>query len=193
LQLTADIPDSHPFACDVTQPEAVGKAFSRIRQELGPINTAVYNLSRLIPGDALSVSLEDFDLAWRLNVTGALLVAREVLPGMLQRNSGNIVFIGATASRRGGSNSAAFSAAKAGQRALAESLARAYGPQGVHVSHVIVDGVVDQKRNRDRLAKRSPNRFCDPNAVADAVANLVAQKPAGWTFEQEVRAFNGEW
>ena len=117
---------------------------------------------------------------------GAFLMAREVLPSMLERKCGTILFIGATASRRG-AGAAAFASAKGAQRLLAESMARAYGPKGVHVALMVIDAVVDEPLMRQRLPGRPDEFFCRPDDIAATAISLTRQSPSAWTFELEVR------
>lgn len=191
--LATTIPGAAGFACDITDEAMVAETFARIEATLGRVTTVVYSIGRFVPGDALAVSVEAFETALQVNVLGALFVSRAILPGMIAAGSGSLLFIGATASRRGGANAAAFAAAKAGQRALAESLARAYGPKGIHVCHLVVDAVVDQPRNRTWLPDRPAEAFCDPERIADAALHLVGQGPGGWTFEAEIRPAGENW
>jgi NAD(P)-dependent dehydrogenase (short-subunit alcohol dehydrogenase family) len=107
--------------------------------------------------------------------------------------SGNIIFIGATASRRGGAKTAAFASAKAAQRSLAESLARSLGPSGIHVSLIIIDGIVDEPSIRTKLADKLDSFFVKPDDIADTAVMLTRQKPSAWTFELEARPFGETW
>ena len=112
---------------------------------------------------------------------------------MKQNKRGNIIFIGATASRRGNVLTAAFAPAKAAQKSLAESIARHLGPAGVHVALVIIDGVVDTAATRKMFPGKPDEFFMQPNDIADAVLHLANQKPSAWTFEIEVRPFGEKW
>ena len=102
-------------------------------------------------------------------------------------------FIGATASRRGGAKTAAFASAKAAQRSLAELLARTYGPFGIHVSIVIVDGVVGEPRARKQLADKPDDFFVKPEDIADTLILLTRQRRSAWSFELEARPFGETW
>jgi NAD(P)-dependent dehydrogenase (short-subunit alcohol dehydrogenase family) len=121
---------------------------------------------------------------------------------MLPRGRGSIFFTGATASLRGGSGFAAFAAAKAGLRAVAEAAARELGPKGLHVGHLIIDAGVDTAWVRERirthegdaaLATLDPSRLMRPEAVADAYWQLHQQPRDAWTFELHIRPFAERW
>ena len=131
--------------------------------------------------------------AWRINTFGAFVAARCVLPAMKARGAGQIVFTGATASRRGGAKAVAFASAKAAQRSLAESLARAFGPAGVHVSLIVVDEVVNEPLMRARFAGKPDSFFVEPGDIADTAVMLTRQRPSAWTFELEARPFGERW
>lgn len=138
-------------ACDVGDPATVERIFASIESDLGSVDVLIYNAGKGVWGSAEEVTLEDFEMAWRTNTFGAFAAARCVIPAMKRRTAGNIIFIGATASRRGGAKTAAFASAKAAQRSLAKSLARSLGPSGIHVSLIIIDGIVDEASVRARL------------------------------------------
>ncbi len=192
-QLAAELPSVHGFTCDVADAASVDATFERIAAELGTVDTLVYNAGKGVWGSAEEVAPRDFEAAWRVNALGAFLVARAVLPAMKARAHGNIIVIGATASRRGAARAAAFASAKAAQRALAESLARAYGPAGVHVALIIVDGIVDEPLMRTRFADKPDGFFVKPDDIADTAVMLTRQKPSAWSFEVEARPYGETW
>lgn len=192
-ELAAELPDTHPYQCDVADAAAVERTFAGIARDLGPVDALIYNAGKGVWGSAEDVSPEAFEAAWRTNTFGAFAAARSVLPSMKARGSGQIVFIGATASRRGGARTAAFASAKAAQRSLAESLARACGPLGIHVALVVVDGIVDEPLMRAKLADRAEDFFIKPDDIADTVMALTQQNKSAWTFELEVRPFGETW
>ena len=103
------------------------------------------------------------------------------------------MFIGATASRRGNVGTAAFAPAKAAQRSLAESMARALWPAGVHVSLIVVDGVVDLPSTRKNMPDKPTSFFMAPDDIADVVRSVTVQKPSAWSFEVEARPFAEKW
>ncbi|HEX5863338.1 MAG TPA: SDR family NAD(P)-dependent oxidoreductase [Casimicrobiaceae bacterium] len=150
----SEIASTRGYPCDVGDAASVERAFTAIRSELGEVDTLLYNAGSGVFADVEAITPDQFEQAWRVNAYGALLCAREVIPGMKARRSGNIIFIGATASRRGGIRSAAFAPAKAAQRSLAESMARKLWPEGVHVALIIINGIVDLPRTRKAMPGR---------------------------------------
>ena len=191
--IAASMPNTSAFYCDIVDNKSLDAAFAAIHTSLGFVDTLIFNAGSIVRGDALTVSVADFEAAWRLNTLGTLMAARQVLPSMLATGKGTIIVMGATASRRGGSGVAAFAAAKAGQRALAESLARAYGPRGVHVAHLVIDAVLDGPGARKRLPNKPDDFFCASADVAETAFAIAGQRRSAWTFELEVRPFAEAW
>lgn len=191
--LASEIPDARGYACDVGDAGSVSAAFTNIRGDLGEVDVLLYNAGSGVFADVETITPEQFEASWRVNAFGALLCAKEAIPHMVERGKGDIVFIGATASRRGGANTAAFAPAKAAQRSLAESMARKLWPKGVHVALVIVDGVVETPASRERMPDRPVEAFVSPVSLAETVYGLTIQDRRGWSFELEVRPFLEPW
>jgi NAD(P)-dependent dehydrogenase (short-subunit alcohol dehydrogenase family) len=139
------------------------------------------------------VSAKDFEQSWRVNTLGAFLASKHVIGPMKKAGHGCIVFIGATASRRGNVKTAAFAPAKAAQRSLAESMARHLWPAGIHVAVVILDGVVDLPRTRKMMPDKPDSFFVKPDDLAESVLRVTQQKRSAWSFEVEARPFGENW
>lgn len=191
--LEREIEGARGFECDVASAESVTRAFSRIEAELGPVDALLYNAGSGVFADVETITAEQFEQSWRVNAYGAFLCARQVIPDMKAGKSGSIVFIGATASRRGGPRTAAFAPAKAAQRSLAESMARSLWPAGIHVSLIIVDGAVDLPRIRQMMPDKPDSFFVKPSGVAETAYRLTCQDPSAWSFEVEARPFAESW
>lgn len=192
-QLAAELPDARAYACNAGDPDAVRATFAEIRQHLGDVEVLVLNAGSGTWGTIEEVSAQDLENAWRVNVLGAFVAIREVIPAMKQCGRGGIIFIGATASRRGAARAAAFAQAKAAQRSLAESTARRLWPSGIHVAIVIIDGVVDLEATRQRLPDKPDSFFVKPEDVAATVHWLTQQSRSAWSFEVEARPFGETW
>jgi NAD(P)-dependent dehydrogenase (short-subunit alcohol dehydrogenase family) len=192
-ELAKALPDSRPYACDVADARAVAATFGMIRSELGDPATLVYNAGSGVWGDVESIGLEDFETAWRVNAYGALAASREVIPAMKAAGRGNIIFIGATASKRGAPRTAAFAPAKAAQRSLAESMARSLWPQGIHVALIVIDAVVDLPRTRKSMPDQPDEFFLKPDDMAKSAVWLARQPSSAWTFEIDMRPFGEHW
>lgn len=178
---------AHGFDCDVREPESVAAAFAQVRAALGDPEVLVYNAGLFAVGGLLELSSVDFENAWRVNCFGGFLTAREVAPAMLGRSRGTLLFTGATAGLRGGAGFAGLAVGKFGLRALAQSLAREFGPKGIHVAHVVIDGRIDSPAARQRSPERSADSFLEPAAIADAYWRLHTQPRSAWTQEQDLR------
>jgi NAD(P)-dependent dehydrogenase (short-subunit alcohol dehydrogenase family) len=192
-KMASEIPGSRAYAYDASDPESPASAFARVRQDLGPITTLVYNAGSAVFGDVDSLDFDAFRTAWEINTGGLFLAVKDVLPDMREAEGGNIVVIGATASVKGGAAFAAFASAKAGQRSLAQSLARKLGPEKIHVSYVIVDGVIDIPRTRKMLPDRPDDFFLKPDEIANSIFALSQQDASAWTFELDLRPFAEKW
>lgn len=191
--LAQELGDARAYSCDLAEPEDIAKAFASIGSELGEPAVLVYNAGGGARGDAGSVSLDAFEQAWRVNALGALAASQQVIPAMKHAGKGAIIFIGATASLRGGAQTAAFAPAKAAQRSLAESMARSLWPQGIHVGLIVIDAVVDLPRTRERMPDKPDDFFIKPGDIAAAAVSLSKQPRSAWTFEAIVRPFGEKW
>jgi len=163
----------------------------------GKIAAVIYNAGNnaIIPFENLSAQqFEDF---WRINCFGAFLTAQRVMPILREQGQGSMIFTGASGSLRGKANFAHFAASKAALRNLAQSLAREYGPQGVHVAHMIIDGIIDGSTARDvfpeYLESLGKDGALSPKAIADAYWFVHAQPRTAWTHELDLRPFRENW
>jgi NAD(P)-dependent dehydrogenase (short-subunit alcohol dehydrogenase family) len=191
--LESEINGTRGYTCDVGSAGSVAHAFAAIGTDLGPVDVLLYNAGSGVFGDVESITPEQFEASWRVNAYGALLCAREVIPGMKAAARGSIIFTGATASRRGVPRTAAFAPAKAAQRSLAESMARSLWPLGIHVALIVVDGMVDLARTRQAMPDKPDRDFIKPSAVAEIAYQLTCQDRSAWSFELEARPFAERW
>jgi NAD(P)-dependent dehydrogenase (short-subunit alcohol dehydrogenase family) len=173
--------------CDLASPEQIAAAFARVRTELGPTDLLVNHASGgggPRGGSLFALEPGDFEQAWRVGVYAALLCSREAAADMLSpgRNGGTILFTGATSSVRGAA--IAFSSAKFASRGLAQSLAHELWPRGIHVAHIIVDGVIADPADGP-AATDEP--LLDPQAMAMAYWQLACQERSAWTLELDLR------
>jgi NAD(P)-dependent dehydrogenase (short-subunit alcohol dehydrogenase family) len=167
-----ELADTRGFECDVGDHGSVESAFALIRSQLGEVDVLLYNAGSEVFGDIETITPDQFEQSWRVNAYGSLLCARQVIPGMKAKRAGAIIFIRATASRRGNVQAAAFAPAKAAQRSLAESMARKLWPEGVHVALIVIDGVVDLPGARAVMPDKPDDVFVDPAGVAEIAFQL---------------------
>lgn len=191
--LAKQLPDSKAYACDLTDAANLSQVYRQIAEDLGPIDTLVYNAGNAIWGDVESVSAADFETSWRTNTLGLVLATQQVIPAMRAAGGGNIAVIGATASKRGGPNFAAFASSKAAQYSLAQSMARQLGPAGIHVSYFVIDGVIDLPRTRERFPDNPDDFYLQPADIAATVFNVTQQSRSAWSFELDLRPFGEKW
>ncbi|MBK8234758.1 MAG: SDR family NAD(P)-dependent oxidoreductase [Deltaproteobacteria bacterium] len=171
---------------DATDPHAMVEAVGTIEAELGPPALVIYNAHRVVLAPAMELTPEVFTSSWQATCLGAFVTAQAVLPGMLARGTGTLVFVGATASMRGGVRSAAFASAKFALRGLAQSLARELAPRGIHVAHVVLDGLIASARTHARFAA-ADDACMDPDAVARTFMMVIDQPRDTWTHELDLR------
>ncbi len=171
--------NAQPFLglrCDLGDPAQVEQAFERLEAELGPADVVVFNAARLVRGAVHQLDPAEFERCWRTGVMGAFLCSQRALEPMMEAGRGTLLFSGATASLRGGANFAAFASAKFALRGLAQSLARAYGPLGIHVAHVVIDGIIGNRQGS-----------LDPDSIGSAYVQLADQVPSAWSHELDLR------
>ena len=176
-----------PVPTDATDPASIASAFETIRADLDDAEVFVYNAGAFEMGGILEIEPERFDECFRANCAGAFYAAREVLPAMVERGRGTILLTGATAALRGSARFSALAVGKFGLRALAQSMAREFGPQGVHVAHVIIDGQINTPRVRGRYPDREEHTMLSSDAIAETYWQLHSQDPTAWTLELDLR------
>ncbi len=172
---------------DATDAASVASAFDRVREELGESEVFVYNAGAFQMGGILELSPEQFDDCLRANCSGAFYGAQQVLPSMVEKGRGTIILTGATAALRGSARFAALATGKFGLRALAQSMAREFGPQGIHVAHVVIDGQINTPRLREAQPDRQKSTTLSPESIAETYWQLHAQDPSAWTLELDLR------
>ncbi|KAL3487583.1 hypothetical protein BJX62DRAFT_213361 [Aspergillus germanicus] len=190
LGLSADLSDSN----------AVQSVFDKISQQFkdSPLAAAVFNSGGgFVRKPFLELTEEEFTNGFRSQGLGAFNFAKQTLP-LLQKATGQLphpptlIFTGATASVRGSANFAPFASGKFALRALAQSLAREFGPKGVHIAHVIIDGVIDIPRTKEWKFEHEDAKL-DPDAIADAYWHLHTQPRTTFGFELDLRPYVEKW
>ena len=167
---------------DVSQPDQVKAAVTQTREALGKISLLVHNASSSSGDGLLGTTPQDFENSWRIASLGGFVAAQETAPDMIAAGAGAMLFTGATSSVRGG-GWLAFSSAKFALRGLVQSLARELWPQGVHVAHVVVDGIIGQPEAREN----DDEPTLHPDEMAEAYWHLAQQKRSAWSLELDLR------
>jgi NAD(P)-dependent dehydrogenase (short-subunit alcohol dehydrogenase family) len=168
--------------------------FVAAAEGLAPLGLAVHNAGSNEPAPFLQVSEERFTRHWREHALGGFQLAQAALPLLVAHGGGSLFFTGASASLRGKARFAPFASAKAAVRNLAQSIAREYGPQNVHVGHIVVDGGIEGDRllaRAPQLAEqRGPDGLLHPEAIAEAYWDMHHQHRSAWTLELDLRPWN---
>ncbi len=162
----------------------------------GKVISVIFNVGNNMPLPFSELSADQFEQFWRVCTLSGFLAAKAALP-VLERNGGSLLFTGASASMRGRPNFAHFGAAKAGLRNLAQALAKDYGPRGVHVGHVVVDGAINGDMVRTHFSEYldalGEDGALDPDAIAEAFWFMHTQPRTTWTFEVDLRPYKESW
>jgi NAD(P)-dependent dehydrogenase (short-subunit alcohol dehydrogenase family) len=185
--------EATPIVADTLNPADVAAVFDAAQSAGGVPDLAVYNVGNNQMRPLLEMDDAFFEDVWRVCCFGGFLFGREAASRMVDAGGGTLLFTGATASLRARPPFTAFASAKAALRALVHGMAREFGPQNLHVGHVIIDGVI----NGDIVNTRFPQlkeRLGDDgmlsvDAIADAYWMLHAQHPTAWTLELDVRPY----
>lgn len=192
--LEAKYEDARAYPCDVGDLDALAETIARIKAEMGAPKVVIHNALRATRGSILEMDPADLERNFRVNATALLHLARETIPGMLEAGEGAILVTGNTSSLRGKANWGFFASTKAAQRILAESMAREFGPRGIHVAYFIIDASIDTPRTRPMMAADKPDDFfAKPSAIAEEMFRVAHQDRSTWSFNVELRPFGEVW
>jgi NAD(P)-dependent dehydrogenase (short-subunit alcohol dehydrogenase family) len=185
------------YGRDARKEDQVVALVDEIEHDVGPIEVAAFNVGANVPASILEETARKYFKIWEMACFGGFLMGREVARRMVPRGRGTILFTGATASVRGREHFAAFAGAKHALRALAQSMARELGPQGIHVAHVLIDGAIDTEFIRTTFpqtyALKDQGGLLDPAHIADQFWMLHVQPRDAWTFELDLRPWMERW
>jgi NAD(P)-dependent dehydrogenase (short-subunit alcohol dehydrogenase family) len=174
---------------DVSKEQEIVGAFERIRRELGDTDVLLYSAAMRPVGTLMDTKPSTFKNTWRVSSFGAFLAAQQVVPAMLEKRQGVILFTGATAGVKPFATSAAFGPAKFALRGLAQVMARDLGPKGIHVAWINVDGAIDTPAMRESYPQLKEADMLKPSAIADTYWHLAHQDSSAWTLDIDVRPF----
>ncbi len=183
--------------CDARDEEDVIALFDRVEAEIAPVEVCVFNTGAQYRAPIAEMTARIYRQVWESAAFAGFLVGREAARRMTPRGRGTILFTGATASIRGGAEFAAFAGAKHALRALSQSMARELGPRGIHVGHIVIDGMIDSQAVREKFpdaaAALPADGMLDPDHIADAYWAMHAQPRDAWTFEADLRPYAEKW
>ena len=196
-RIRADGGEAHGFGSDARKEDEMRALVAHVEAEIAPIEVAVFNIGANVRFTVTETTERVYRKVWEMGALAGFLMGREVAKAMLARGRGTIVFTGATASLRGSAGFAAFAGAKHALRALAQSMARELGPQGIHVAHVVIDGAIDTafiaENFPERYALKASDGILDPDAIAENYWQIHRQQRSAWTHEMDLRPWSEKW
>lgn len=189
--------DARAYGVDARQEAEMVALVDRIEAEVGPLEVVVFNIGANVRFGIVETTAQVFSKVWEMACFAGFLTGREAARVMLPRGRGTILFTGASASLRGKDGFSAFASAKAGLRAMAQSLAREVGPKGIHVAHVVVDGAIDGVFTRsirdDVEGLLARDEILKPDDIAANYVWLHRQPRSAWTHEVDLRPWGETW
>src|SRR6266436_7349753 len=193
--------DAHAFSVDARQEAEVQSLFADVEKNIGPIEVCLFNAGSNVSKPLLDTTEKLFFKAWELACYAGFLVGREAASYMIARGHGTMLFTGATASVKGRTGFAAFSSAKFGLRAVAQSMARELGPKNIHVVHLLIDAGVDSEAIHQRMkaatgisaAEIPADSLTRTSSIAEAYWFAHHQAKDGWTHELDLRPAVEKW
>tara|TARA_B100000575_G_C23071750_1_gene617361 strand:+ start:128 stop:844 length:717 start_codon:yes stop_codon:yes gene_type:complete len=179
---------------DATDENSVSQLFKEIGSDL---DLAIYNVGNNTPGKIIEMSCDYFEQSWRVCCLAGFIFGKEALKYFVPQKKGTILFTGASASWRGKAGFGAFNSAKGGLRQLAQAMAKEYGPIGIHVGHIVVDGIINGQMIRNRrpeiVKMVGEEKLIDIQSIVDGYVFMYNQSKTGWTFELDVRNNSENW
>lgn len=189
--------EAHAFGVDARVEAEMIALIDRIEAEIGPLQVVVFNIGANVRFPVINTTAQVYSKVWEMAALSGFFTGREAARVMAPRGKGTILFTGATASTRGGAGFSAFAGAKAALRQLAQSLAREMGPRGIHVAHVVVDGMIDGVFARsiapDIQTLLDEDAILKPDEIARNYVWLHNQQRSAWTFELDLRPWKETW
>lgn len=191
------------YLLNAIHPNAIEDRVAAVEEEIGPIEVVVYNLGAQIGNRSLAeTSYKAFEMGWQLATFGLFRIAQAVCPRMVERGKGTILVTSSTAAVRGNAGQHSHAAAMGGRRMLCQTLNAEFGPKGIHVAHILLDGAVDapdtlgKMLGEEGFKKLREERGLEhdglilPEQVAETYVHLARQHRSTWTHEIDIRAFS---
>ena len=183
--------------CDARDEAAVAALFARAEAKAGPVEACIFNIGANVRFGLTDTTERVYRKVWEMAALAGFLTIREAARVMRPRGRGTIIATGATASVRGAAGFAAFASAKAALRATCQSAARELGPEGLHVAHVVIDGMIDgtfiRENVPDAAALGADDRLLRPADIAAEYVRLHRQPRRAWTHELDLRPYKETW
>ncbi len=196
-EIRAEGGEAHALGVDARDEAEMTALFDRIEKDIGPLEVVVFNIGANVHFNVRETTTRVYAKVWEMAALAGFLTGREAARVMVPRGRGTVLFTGATASVRGREGFSAFAGAKHALRALAQSMARELGPQGIHIAHIICDGSIDGVFTRERMpdadARLARGEILDPDEIARNYVWLHNQGRSAWTFEIDLRPWTETW
>lgn len=183
------------YKVDAMQPETVEQGLQAAASAIGPVDVLIYNVrGGMNAKPPLEMTYAEMRDIYEIEVVGAYAAARAVMPAMIERRAGTVIYSSATAALRGSGTNPLYAIGKFGLRALAQSLAKAYARNGVHVAHVRLDCALDVPLVRQYYGdKIKPEQMSNTDDVAESYLWVHRQPRSAWSNEIEIRPYTEEW
>lgn len=191
--LAGELPGSHPYPCDVSDPKQIEATAAAIERDLGAPTVVIHNAVGGAFASFLDIKPEVLNYNFQVNTMGLLYLAQRFAPAMIKAGKGAIMVTGNTSALRGRAAFAGFAPTKAAQRILAESIARDLGPKGIHVAYLVIDAVIDVPWARERFKDKPDEFFIRPAAIAEEIWHVTHQGRSAWSFNVELRPYGETW
>ena len=196
VRFERELEGSKGYVCDVSNIEHLLEICFKIKDEMGAPEVLIHNAVKGNFETLLDGKPEWLEINFRINTTSLMYLAHALIPDMIKSKKGVIIVTGNTAAKRGIANTPYFAPTKAAQRILAQSLARDFGPKGIHVAYLMVDASINTPWTRTRIEKQinQPDIiFAQPEDIADEIYHIAQQERSAWSFDVEVRPDIEEW
>ena len=191
------------FLLNAVEPDGIENMVASIEADIGPVEVVLFNLGAQI-GDRLlqDTTYKAFEMGWRMATFGLFRLASTVCPLMEARGKGVILVTSATAAVRGNKGQHSHAAAMGGRRMLCQSLNAEFGPKGIHVAHIVIDGAVDapdtlgKMLGAEKFQQLRESRGMDndglmlPEKIAETYFHIAQQHRSVWTHELDMRSYS---
>ena len=191
-----ELEGSKGYVCDVSNIDHLKETCSQIKKDMGSPEVLIHNAVKGNFEKLLDGKPEWLEENFRINTTSLMYLAHQLIPDMIKSKKGVIIVTGNTAAKRGIANTPYFAPTKAAQRILAQSLARDFGPKGIHVAYLMVDASINTPWTRTRIEKQinQPDIiFAQPEDIANEIFHIAHQERSAWSFDVEIRPDIEEW
>jgi len=175
------------WATDLREPTATARLFERLDREAAPLAGVVHNAMQFHRQPFMQTSAQTLQEVWQSMVLTAFNVSQQAISRLQAQGGGSLIFSGASGSLRAGPQFSAFSSAKFALRGLTQALVREHSQDGIHVAHVVIDGLIRSQRTRERFEQADAAQMIDPADLAEQYWQLFHQPRSGWTHELDIR------